>query len=180
MEGSISDGPCSRYGVLRISGEPSISPLSDSNGMRVDMPAGSSGSTLNLGMDGRSASFTIDFSNIRGLRSNFPSVEHHLNTSHPNLLLLSETQVSSNASPDLFSISNFNLISRFRSNGGVCAYSNINTPVARLMNLESNLFDAIWLKICLSSSTIILCFCYCPYTSPYELSSLHQIPNLLP
>ncbi|MEO1669153.1 MAG: hypothetical protein AAFU54_31320, partial [Chloroflexota bacterium] len=42
------------------------------------------------------------------------------------------------------------------------------------MNLESNLFDAIWLKTCLSSSTIILCFCYCPYTSPTNYPAFFQ------
>ena len=34
------------------------------------------------------------------------------------------------------------------------------------MNLESPNFDAIWLKICLPTTTVILCFCYCPYTNP--------------
>ena len=46
--------------------------------------------------------FTFDFCNIRGLRSNFSSVEHHLATSSPDLLFLSETQLSANVSSDLF------------------------------------------------------------------------------
>ncbi|MEL6989932.1 MAG: hypothetical protein AAGK97_19155, partial [Bacteroidota bacterium] len=71
----------------------------------MDTPVRSNGSTHDHRKDGRSASFVIDFTNIRGLCSNFPSVEHHLTTSCPNLFLLSESQVSSNASPDLFSIS---------------------------------------------------------------------------
>merc|ERR1711905_54001 len=89
------------------------------------------------------------------------SVEHHLSTHLPNLFLLSESHLSSNASPDPFNISHYNLISRFRSKGGVCAYCNIITPIARLVELESPNFDVLWLKVCLSTSTILLCFCYC-------------------
>ena len=130
--------------------------------MRGDTPPVSNGSPLdvNASAAGSPASFSIHFTNIRGLSSNFASVEHHIATSLPNLLLLSETQVSSDASTNPFQISHYNLISRFRSKGGVRAYYNINTPVARLMTLESSNFDAIWLKICLPTTTVILCFCY--------------------
>ena len=108
------------------------------------------------------------FALIRGLRSNFHSVEHHLLSSSPVLLLLSETQLSKNASPDHYQISNYNLYPRFRSKGGVCAYCNTNTPIARLVELESPNFDAIWLKISLPSITVFLCFLYFPpNSSPY-------------
>merc|ERR1711911_229190 len=144
-------------GVLRISG-----PKSDSvAGARVDAPADIIGSTHDQVPGGRSVSFSIHYSNIRGLRSNFSSVEHHLASALPNLLLLSETKLASNASPDPFNISHYNLYSHFRRNGGVCAYCNINTPIARLMDLESPDFDVLWLTICLPTVTIILCFCYC-------------------
>jgi len=113
-----------------------------------------------------SGSFFADFCNIRGLKSNFVSVEHHLSLSSPDLLLLSETQLSKVASPDHYQISNYNLYSRFRSKGGVCAYCNTNTPIARLIDLESPDFDALWLKISLPSITIFLCFLYFPPNSP--------------
>ena len=54
-------------------------------------------------------------------------------------------------------------------------YYNINTPVARLMNLESPNFDAIWLKICLPTTTVIICFCYCPYTNPDHSNFDHSL-----
>ena len=73
----------------------------------------------------------------------------------------SETQLSSQSSPDPFQISHYNLYSRFRSKGGVRAYCNINTPIARLLDLESPHFDVLWLKIYLPTTTIFLCFCYC-------------------
>ena len=148
--------------------------------MRVDTPGGSNGSTLDPTPIDRSAPFTIHFSNIRGLNSNLSSVEQHLASFLPNLLLLSETQLSSHASTDPFLISHYNLYSRFRFKGGVCAYCNINTPVARLMDLESPDFDVLWLKIYLPSITILICFCYCSgdhfdYVSFFEyLTSCHE------
>ena len=129
--------------------------------MRVGAHGSSSGPTHDPSPHDRLSSFTIHYTNIRGLNSNFSSVESHLATSSPNLFLLSETQLSSQSSPDPFQISHYNLYSRFRSKGGVCAYCNINTPIARLMGLESPHFDVLWLKIYLLTTTIFLCFCYC-------------------
>ena len=108
----------------------------------------------------RPGNITIDFCNIRGLKSNFISVEHHLTTNSPTLLLLSEVQLSTDASPDLYQVSNYNLFTNFRSKRGVCAYSNINTPVARLVEYESHDFDIIWLKVSLPTITLFICLIY--------------------
>src|ERR1700755_3544632 len=105
--------------------------------------------------------FSIDFANVRGLRSNLASVEHHLTTSRPNLLLLSETQQDWDSFSSNLNVSNYNFFHNFRLNGGIFAYININTPVSRLVNLESPNFDVLWLKICLPITSVILCFCYC-------------------
>ena len=166
-------------GVRKISGFRTAS----AGVVRVDTPGSSNRSTRErTTRDGPSSSstFSIHFSNIRGLSSNLSSVEHHLASHLPNLFLLSETQLSSNASPDPFNISHYNLISRFRAKGGVCAYCNTNTSVARLVDLESPNFDVLWLKICLSTSTILICFCYCSpnsfdHSSFFEnLTSCHE------
>ena len=130
-------------GVRRISG---LIPDSTVQ-VRVGAHGSSSGPTHDPSPHDRLSSFFIHYTNIRGLNSNFSSVESHLATSSPNLFLLSETQLSSQSSPDPFQISHYNLYSRFRSKGGVCAYCNINTPIARLMDLESPHFDVLWLKI---------------------------------
>ena len=144
-------------GVRRISG---LIPDSTVQ-VRVGAHGSSSDPTHDPSPHDRLSSFSIHYTNIRGLNSNFSSVESHLATSSPNLFLLSETQLSSQSSPDPFQISHYNLYSRFRSKGGVCAYCNINTPIARLMDLESPHFDVFWLKIYLPTTTIFLCFCYC-------------------
>ena len=146
-----------RRGVRRISGEGPVSAADE----RVDSSGSSIGSTLDHLPRDRPASFSIHFTNIRGLNSNLPSVEHHLATFLPNILLLSETQLSSDASSTPFQISHYNLYSKFRLKGGVCAYCNINTPIARFTKLDNPLYDVIWLKISLRTTTIFLCFCYC-------------------
>ena len=169
--------PSARHsGVRRISG---LIPDSTVQ-VRVGAHGSSSGPTHDPSPHDRLSSFSIHFTNIRGLNSNFSSVESHLATSSPNLFLLSETQLSSQSSPDPFQISHYNLYSRFRSKGGVCAYCNINTPIARLMDLESPHFDVLWLKIYLPTTTIFLCFCYCSpnatnFPSFFEyLTSCHE------
>ena len=161
-------------GVQRISGQ-----IPDSTAqVRVGTCGSSNGPTHDSTPHDRLSSFSIHYTNIRGLNSNFSSVEAHLVTSSPNLFLLSETQLSSQSSPDPFQISRYNLYSRFCSKGGVAAY--INTPIARLMDLESPHFDVLWLKIYLPTTTIILCFCYCSpnvtdFLSFFEyLTSCHE------
>src|SRR5678815_2168842 len=71
---------------------------------------------------------SINFTNIRGLKSNFASVEFHLSNSNPNLLLLSETQMAKNSPSNSFNVSNYNLFHNFRLKGGVCAYVNMKIP----------------------------------------------------
>src|SRR6201990_1607243 len=110
---------------------------------------------------GRRQGISITFDKVRGVRSNFASVEQYHTNSHPNLLLLPETQLDRDSFSSNLNVSNYNVFHNFRLNGGVCSYVNINTPVTRLVNLESPNFDVLWLKICLPTTTIILCFCYC-------------------
>ena len=163
-------------GVRRISGLIPDSTIQ----VRVGAHGSSNGPTHDPSPYDRLSSFSIHYTNIRGLNSNFSSVESHLATSSPNLFLLSETQLSSQSSPDPFQISHYNLFSRFRYKGGICAYCNINTPIARLMDLESPHFDVLWLIIYLPTTTIFLCFCYCSpnatnFPSFFEyLTSCHE------
>ena len=93
--------------------------------------------------DGRFASLSIHYANERGLLSCFSFVEHHLTSFLPNLFL-SETKLSGNVSPDGFNIFHYNLYFNFRLNNGVCACCNINTPIKRLMYLESPNF---WVEV---------------------------------
>ncbi|MPC37375.1 hypothetical protein E2C01_030849 [Portunus trituberculatus] len=58
--------------------------------------------------------FLINFCNIRGLRYSFQSVEHHLSSTKPHLLL-TETQVSEATDSIPFSVPFYFLYSRFCS-----------------------------------------------------------------
>src|ERR1051325_6179868 len=110
----------------------------------------------NLGVRGagRRRRLFFSFVKVRGLCFNIASVEHYLTASRPNLLLLSETQLDRDSFSSNLNVSNYNFFHNFRLNGGVFAYININTPVTRLVNLESPNFDVLWLKICLPTTTI--------------------------
>ena len=58
-------------------------------------------------------SFSIDFCNIRGFRSNFSFVEPHVLSSSPEILISSETKLSVNVSSALFKTSNYNFFLSF-------------------------------------------------------------------
>ena len=92
-------------GVQRISGH-----IHDSTvPVRVGTHGSSNGPTHDPTPEDRLSSFSIHYTNIRGLNSNFASVETHSATSSPNLFLLSKTQLSSQSSPGPFQISHYNL-----------------------------------------------------------------------
>ena len=79
MESPIRMAPSSRHcGVLRIPG------AADSTAERVDSPDGNIGSTHELS-SARPVTFSFAYTNIRGLYSNFSSVEHHLSSTLPNI-----------------------------------------------------------------------------------------------
>ncbi len=59
--------------------------------------------------DNSSNLFLIDFCNVRGLCSNFHSVEHRLSSAKLHLLLLTETQVSVTTDSNLYSIPSYYL-----------------------------------------------------------------------
>ncbi|MPC32612.1 hypothetical protein E2C01_025932 [Portunus trituberculatus] len=91
--------------------------------------------------------FYINFCNIRGLRSNFQSVEHHLSSTKPHLLFLTETQLSEATDSGPFSVPSYFLYSHFRSKAGCCIYVRNDLTCSRAHALESSEFFAIWLRL---------------------------------
>ncbi|MPC25897.1 hypothetical protein E2C01_019021 [Portunus trituberculatus] len=59
--------------------------------------------------------FFINFCNIRSLRSDFQSVEHHLSSTKLHLLFLNETQLSEATDSSPFSVPSYFLYPHFRS-----------------------------------------------------------------
>ena len=102
----------------------------------------------------------INFCNIRGLSSNFLSVEHHLSTSQPHLLFLTETQVSEATDSKPFSVSSYYLYPRFRAKGGCCVYVRNNLTCSRVPDLESSEFSTLWLRLNCHSLNKYICAVY--------------------
>ncbi|MPC68646.1 hypothetical protein E2C01_062849 [Portunus trituberculatus] len=89
--------------------------------------------------------FFINFCNIRGLTSNFHSVEHHLSSTKPHLLFLTETQLSEATDISPFSVPSYFLYSHFLSKAGCCAYVRNDLTCSRAHALKSSEFSTIWL-----------------------------------
>ncbi|MPC89480.1 hypothetical protein E2C01_084431 [Portunus trituberculatus] len=66
--------------------------------------------------------FFINLYNIRGLRSNFQFVEHHLSSTEPPLLFFTETQLSEATDSSPSSVPSYFLYSHFRFKAGCCVY----------------------------------------------------------
>ncbi|MPC72018.1 hypothetical protein E2C01_066310 [Portunus trituberculatus] len=79
----------------------------------------------------------INFCNIRGLRFNFQSVEHHLSSTKLNLFH-TEIQLSEVTDSNLFSVPSYFIYPHFRSKAGCCVYVRNNlTLLSTLSNLQS-------------------------------------------
>ena len=102
----------------------------------------------------------INFCNIRGLRSNFESVEHHLFSLKPHLLFLTETQVSEHSDCNRFSIPSYFLYPHFRAKGGCCVYVRNDLTCSRVPELDSPEFSTLWLRLKCHSQTKYLCAVY--------------------
>ena len=109
---------------------------------------------------GARSSFFINFCNIRGLFTNFPFVEHHLSSSKPHLLFLTETQLLECADSKPYSVTSYCLYPQFSAKGGCCAYVRNDVICSRVSNLESPEFSTLWLKLSCNSTTKFICSVY--------------------
>ena len=82
--------------------------------------------------------FYINFCNIHVLRSNFQSLEHHLSSTKPHLLFLTETQVSEATGSTPFSVPSYFLYPHFRSKAGCCVNVRNDITCSRAHALELN------------------------------------------
>ena len=105
----------------------------------------------------------ILFANIRGLHSNINSVHHILQTETPNLLFLTECQVSPLSDPSIYNFPGYNLLPSFRLKGGVCCYVKSTISLENIFNFASSNFDYSIFKQNLSGNIKYFC---CIYRSP--------------
>ncbi len=102
----------------------------------------------------------INFCNIRGLRSKFQSVDHHLSSAKPHLLFLTETQVSVTTDSSPVSVPSYFLYSQFQTKAGCCVYVRDDITCSRAHNLESSEFSTICLRLQCHSLTEFICTVY--------------------
>ncbi|MPC47585.1 hypothetical protein E2C01_041335 [Portunus trituberculatus] len=91
--------------------------------------------------------FFINFCNIRGLRSNLKSVEHHLSSTKPHLLFLTEAQVSEATKTSPFSVPSYFPYPHFRSKARCFVYVRNDLTCSHAHALESSEFSTIWLRL---------------------------------
>ncbi|XP_050715769.1 uncharacterized protein LOC126998326 [Eriocheir sinensis] len=111
-------------------------------------------------LDNSLSLFLRNFCNIRGLPSNFHSVEHHFSSSKSHLLFLTETHVSEATDSNLYSVPSYYLYPRFQSKAGCCVYVRSDITCSRAHNLDSPKFSTIWLRLHCHSLTKYICAVY--------------------
>ena len=104
--------------------------------------------------------FSIDFCNIRGLRSNFQFVEHHLSSTKPHLLFLTQTQLSVATDSSPFSVPSYFAYAHFQSKAGSCVYVSNDITCSQAHNHESWEFSIIWLRLQCHNLTKYICAVY--------------------
>ena len=134
---------------------------------------------------GGPAALNMDFTNICGLASNFPSIQFHLSKAKPHFLFLTETQISSDSGGGFY-VPSYQLHSKFSFKGGCCAYVRSDVVCTRASHLESDEFSALWLRFAGEPIAKFIC---CLYMSPtvdslafyqYLLFSVDRILTLSP
>ena len=121
------------------------------NVLRSDCP-----SADDLGcLDTSSNTFTLDFCNICGFRSDFQSMEHHFSSTKPHLLFLAVTIDSGSSS-----VPSYFLYPHFQSKVGYCTYVHNDITCSRAHNLEPSEFSTIWLRLQCHSLIKFVCAIY--------------------
>ena len=113
--------------------------------------------------------FSLSFTNIRSLNSNFSSVEAFLYHSSPDFLALSETNLSATMADSDFSIPGYLPIIRKDSSThmhGLAVYARDTLPISREAHLEKPSETFMCFRLSLLHSTSYLFFLYRSPSSP--------------
>ncbi len=107
--------------------------------------------------------FWINFCNSSGLRPNFHFTEHHLSSSKPYLLFLTEIQASEATNSNFYSVPSCFLYPKLQTKAGCCVYVRNDITCSRTHHLDSTEFSTIWVKL---NSYPITKYIYAVYLSP--------------
>ena len=150
LNGPASEKPVAASKIYHQNALPSIAAweLSDSgdgDGSVSDLPT--------------SSGARFFFCNVRGLDYNFHFVDHHLSSTIPQLLFLTETQMSELDSKP-YSVNSYTLFIQFSAKGGCCSYVRSDITCSRVSDLESSMFSSIWLRLSCQSTSKFICSVY--------------------
>ena len=129
------------------------------NGPQSRAPRNRGGGAKNLTVN----NFSICFSNVRGLRGNFVSVESFLARNSPDVFALCETNLNPGISSSDFGVEGYLPLIRKDSPKhmhGLAVYVRSNLPVARAFAFESTSLSYLCLRMSLLTSTSFLFFVY--------------------
>lgn len=121
-----------------------------------------------------SPSLIVHLTNIRGLHSNRPAVHHHLETTQPHLLFLTETQIQSPLSAAYLDYPGYTLEHNFRPHAGVCVYARNDLCIQRLRQLEDPTFSVIWVLVDTGNEKILYSCVYRSHSGDQETTRLFQ------
>ena len=92
-------------------------------------------------------------------------LQHFVDNNDISILALSEMKVDSSIHPSLYTLTGFHtpvIKPRTRKGGGVAVYIRNTIPFSQIALLNNEGFEALWVKVKVHKSTIILCSCYLP------------------
>ena len=92
-------------------------------------------------------------------------LQHFVDNNDISILALSEIKVDSSIHPSLYTLTGFHtpvIKPRTRKGGGVAVYIRNTIPFSQIALLNNEGFEALWVKVKVHKSTIILCSCYLP------------------
>jgi len=111
--------------------------------------------------------FTLHFTNIQGLSSNYNYVELHLNQHNPAIFACNETQVSD---VDAFSINGYSLVSMSILKKGLAIYIRSDIAYSTIPSFHNSnpMFQYMCLKICAGTQQLFLIFVYISPSISYQ------------
>lgn len=95
----------------------------------------------------------VDFANVRGLHSNLNAVHQHLETAHPGLLFLTETQIRRPADTSYLHYPGYTLEESFQAKAGVCLFVRSDVCCRRLRCLEDPSFSILWVLVTMDAKS---------------------------
>ena len=120
---------------------------------------------------------TIDFCNIRGLSSNLDSVHSHLQISKPDLLFLTETQISQKFDINNLKFPSYDIITNLKFKGGVVCFYKNSVPLSHLFDCSTQHYQFSFFKISLPHHKKYICSVYRSPNTPGDSDFFSVLSN---